>query len=151
MANQVRGDRVEERAADGTIVRDRFAWRARIRANPTSYLFYRVGVGALGLLVVATGIVLLPLPGPGWVIIFVGIGIWATEFTWASRLLGFAKEKVGLWTAWVARQNWFVRGLVGLGIVVLVALCFWLVFLVSGVPGFLPQQVKDWLGQVPGL
>lgn len=131
--------------------RDRFVWRARIRRHPTAYLLYRFGVGLLGLLVVATGVVLLPLPGPGWVIIFIGIGIWATEFAWASRLLRFAQAKVRLWSEWVSRQGWFVRGLVGLGIVILVAACFWLVFLVGGVPGFLPAKVKEWLGYVPGL
>ncbi|MFC6706665.1 TIGR02611 family protein [Flexivirga alba] len=136
---------------DDKLLEDRFAWRARIRANPTTYLFYRIGIGILGLLVVVTGIILLPLPGPGWVIIFVGLGIWATEFTWARRLLRFAKAKVQLWTTWMGRQNWFVRGLVGLAVVLLVAACFWLVFLVSGVPGFLPSQVKDWLGYLPGL
>jgi TIGR02611 family protein len=140
-----------DRSVDDKLLEDRFAWRARIRANPTTYLFYRIGIGILGLLVVVTGIILLPLPGPGWVIIFVGLGIWATEFTWARRLLRFAKAKVQLWTTWMGRQNWFVRGLVGLAVVLLVAACFWLVFLVSGVPGFLPSQVKDWLGYLPGL
>ena len=47
--------------------------------------------------------------------------------------------------------GWFVRGVVGLGIVVVVAVCFWLVFLVSGVAGFLPALVREWLGHVPGL
>jgi len=131
--------------------RDRFAWRARIRANPAAYALYRVGIAIVGFLVIATGVVLLPLPGPGWVIIFIGLGIWATEFSWARRLLRFAREKVRLWTVWMARQGWFMRGLVSLGIVLLVAACFWLVFLVSGVPGFLPDQVKEWLGHVPGL
>lgn len=140
-----------DRPVDDAATKDRFAWRARIRANPTTYLVYRIGIAILGALVVATGIVLLPLPGPGWVIIFVGLGIWATEFTWAKRLLAFAKEKVRLWTVWTARQNWFVRALVGLGILVLVLACFWLVFLVSGVPGIVPAQVKDWLGHLPGL
>ncbi|RNI22910.1 TIGR02611 family protein [Flexivirga caeni] len=130
---------------------DRFAWRAWVRRNPTTHLAYRIVVGAIGLVVVVIGIVMLPLPGPGWVVIFVGIGIWATEFTWARRLLHFARDKVRLWTEWMGRQGWFVRGLVTLGIVVLVAVCFWLVFLVSGVPGFLPGAVKNWLGHVPGL
>lgn len=141
----------EEQADDDAVLADRFAWRHRIKQHRTAYLAYRVGIGVLGLLIVVGGIILLPLPGPGWLIIFIGIGVWATEFTWASRLLGFAKEKVQLWTEWVGRQNWFVRGLVGLGIVVLVAACFWLVFLVSGVPGFLPQWAKEWLGYLPGL
>ncbi|MBB2891921.1 TIGR02611 family protein [Flexivirga oryzae] len=146
MATPMPGEDVESAAP-----RERFAWRARIRTNPTAYLFYRVAVAVIGFLVIATGVVLLPLPGPGWVIIFIGLGIWATEFAWAKRLLRFAREKVRLWTVWMSRQGWFMRGLVSLGIVLLVAVCFWLVFLVSGVPGFLPGQVKDWLGHVPGL
>lgn len=136
---------------ESAVRRERFAWRARIRANPTAYAFYRVGVAIVGAVVIATGVVLLPLPGPGWVIIFVGLGIWSTEFAWAKRLLHFAREKVRLWTVWMSGQGWFVRGLVSLGIVLLVAACFWLVFLVSGVPGFLPDQVEEWLGHVPGL
>lgn len=136
---------------DEDVFAERFAWRQRIEKHRTAYAVYRVGVGVLGLLIVVTGIVLLPLPGPGWLIIFIGIGVWASEFSWANRLLQFAKEKVQLWTEWVGRQNWFVRGLVGLGIILLVAICFWLVFLVSGVPGFFPQWAKDWIGYAPGL
>lgn len=136
---------------DGTMTPGRFVWRARIRANPTAYLIYRAVVAVVGLIVIAVGVVLLPLPGPGWLIIFIGIGVWATEFAWARGLLRFTRGKVRLWTVWMGRQGWFVRGLVGLGVMLLVAACFWLVFLVSGVPGFLPGQVKEWLVRVPGL
>lgn len=142
-------DQVED--VESAPVRKRFAWRARIRANPATYAIYRVGVALLGLVIVVTGVVLLPLPGPGWLIIFVGIGVWATEFSWARRLLRFTRAKVRLWTDWLARQGHVVHAAVSFGIVLLVAACFWLVFLVSGVPGFLPGQVKDWLAHVPGL
>jgi uncharacterized protein (TIGR02611 family) len=58
------------------------------------HLSWQVGVFAVGLGVVAVGIVLLPLPGPGWVIIFGGMAIWATEFVWAQLVLRWTKRKV---------------------------------------------------------
>lgn len=45
----------------------------------------------VGLLIVGIGILLLPLPGPGWVIIFLGLGVLAAEFPWARRLLTRAR------------------------------------------------------------
>lgn len=42
---------------------------------------------ASGLVVIAVGVVLLVIPGPGWLIIFLGLGILAAEFAWAQRLL----------------------------------------------------------------
>jgi uncharacterized protein (TIGR02611 family) len=59
--------------------------------------------------VILVGIVLLPLPGPGWVIIFAGLGLLAVEFVWARRLLRFARRQVGRWTDWVRRQPLLVR------------------------------------------
>jgi uncharacterized protein (TIGR02611 family) len=40
----------------------------------------------LGFAIVGVGIVLLPLPGPGWVIIFAGFALLATEFAFAERV-----------------------------------------------------------------
>lgn len=142
-------ERVE--SVESASKRERFAWRARIRANSAAYAVYRLAVGLVGLVVVVVGLVLLPLPGPGWLIIFLGIGIWGTEFTWARRLLRFVREKVRLWTQWLARQGHFVHALFGLGTLLVVAACVWLLLLVNGVPGFLSDQVKDLLGHLPGL
>ena len=33
------------------------------------------------------GIALIPLPGPGWAIVFVGLGMLALEFKWAENLM----------------------------------------------------------------
>ena len=44
-------------------------------------------VAVVGLAILAVGIVAIPYPGPGWAIVFVGLGILATEFDWARRLL----------------------------------------------------------------
>jgi uncharacterized protein (TIGR02611 family) len=96
------------------------ATRARIRSTRTGALLLKIGVGVVGVAVIIVGIVLLPLPGPGWLIIFAGLGILASEFEWASRLLGFARRKVSGWTDWAAMQSRPVQALIGLaGLVVL--------------------------------
>ena len=126
-------------------------WRRKIRANPHSHRIYKWVVGVVGVVVVAVGIVLLPAPGPGWVIIFLGIGILASEFEKAQRLLDWAKDTVGSWNDWQKTQPWWVRALLGLGTLLLVLLIFWALFAVSGVPGFLPGFLKDTLAVMPGL
>ncbi|SOD74217.1 uncharacterized protein (TIGR02611 family) [Jatrophihabitans sp. GAS493] len=108
---------------------ERFGWLKRlrrgVRALPGGALAWRIGVGLLGLLIILTGIVLLPLPGPGWVIIFLGLGVWATEFEWASRLLSFAREQVRRWTDWILRQPRVIQLLIGLlGILFLAAVIY---------------------------
>src|SRR6187455_648418 len=81
----------------------------RIRANPTGRLALKIGIGILGGLVVALGIVLIPFPGPGWAIVILGLAIWALEFAWARHLLEFTKRHVQSWTRWVRRQSLPVR------------------------------------------
>ena len=71
------------------------------------------------------GIVLIPLPGPGWLIVFAGLAILATEFVWAERLLRFARRKVHGWTEWVTSQSLLVRGLIGLVGLLCVAGAVW--------------------------
>ncbi|MEU3290878.1 TIGR02611 family protein [Streptomyces longwoodensis] len=58
------------------------------------HVSWQVGVFVVGLAVVAAGVVMLPLPGPGWVVIFGGMAIWATEFVWAQLVLRWTKRKV---------------------------------------------------------
>jgi uncharacterized protein (TIGR02611 family) len=130
---------------------DDWAWRRRIRSNPASHRIYRIVVGVVGLLIVAGGLALVPLPGPGWVIVFVGLAVWASEFEWARRLLHFAREKLRAWSDWLKPRPWWVKGLVGLGTAVLVGAVFYLLFVVSGVPGFFPDRAQAWLVRVPGL
>ncbi|MFG2575322.1 TIGR02611 family protein [Streptomyces sp. NPDC048481] len=65
-----------------------------VKARRVLHLSWQVGVFVLGLAVVGAGIVMLPLPGPGWVVIFGGMAIWATEFVWAQLVLRWTKRKV---------------------------------------------------------
>ena len=53
----------------------------------------RVGVTIVGFVVLIVGIAMLALPGPGWVAIFLGLGILSSEYVWAQRLLQKAKVK----------------------------------------------------------
>ncbi|WP_431945913.1 TIGR02611 family protein [Actinacidiphila sp. bgisy167] len=65
-----------------------------IRRSRALHMSWQVGVFLVGLAVVGTGVILLPLPGPGWVVIFAGMAVWATEFVWAQLVLRWAKRKV---------------------------------------------------------
>mgnify|MGYP001813677892 CR=1 FL=1 len=47
----------------------------------------KAAVAVTGGTLVATGIVLMPLPGPGTLIAFVGLGVLGSEFPAARRLL----------------------------------------------------------------
>ncbi|TGA96150.1 TIGR02611 family protein [Streptomyces sp. MZ04] len=67
---------------------------AFVQARKTLHLSWQVGVFIVGFAVVAAGIVMLPLPGPGWLVIFGGMAIWATEFVWAQLVLRWTKRKV---------------------------------------------------------
>lgn len=65
-----------------------------VRSRRMLHLSWQVGVFVVGLAVVGLGVVMLPLPGPGWVVIFAGMAIWATEFVWAQLVLRWTKRKV---------------------------------------------------------
>ncbi|WP_432586048.1 TIGR02611 family protein [Streptomyces sp. HD1123-B1] len=65
-----------------------------IQRSRTLHISWQVGVFIVGLAVVVAGIIMLPLPGPGWLVIFGGMAIWATEFVWAQLVLRWTKRKV---------------------------------------------------------
>jgi uncharacterized protein (TIGR02611 family) len=75
----------------------------------------------VGALVVALGLVLVPLPGPGWLIVFAGLAIWSIEFRWARKLTGYVRSFLSAWASWYTRQGWTVRIVVGFATVVVVA------------------------------
>ncbi|MFE9563759.1 TIGR02611 family protein [Streptomyces sp. NPDC006487] len=67
---------------------------AFIKARRGLHLSWQVGVFIVGLAVIGAGVAMLVLPGPGWVAIFAGLAIWATEFAWAHLALRWTKRKV---------------------------------------------------------
>jgi uncharacterized protein (TIGR02611 family) len=130
---------------------DDWEWRRKIRAHPRSHLIYRVVVGVVGLVIVVIGLIMVPFPGPGWLVVFTGLAVWASEFEWAQLLLRRAKRTLESWNAWLMPKPWWVKGLAFLVTVLAVVAFFWLLFVISGVPGYLPDGVEQWLKKVPGL
>ncbi|MGI9000088.1 MAG: TIGR02611 family protein [Pseudonocardia sp.] len=98
---------------------------------------YRVLVGVVGLGIVAIGIVLLPAPGPGWAIIFLGLGVLATEFRSARVVLLYTWGKYQAWVAWLGRQSPASRLAVGAAFLLLVAVGAWLVGALATVAGWI--------------
>jgi len=90
------GETPDETSADGARDGQGLGSKAPefIKARRALHLSWQVGVFVIGLAVVVGGHIMLPLPGPGWVVIFGGMAIWATEFVWAQLVLRWTKRKV---------------------------------------------------------
>lgn len=104
----------------------------------------RVAIAVAGGAVLLVGIIAIPYPGPGWLIVFTGLAILATEFPWARKVLEFAKYRYDLWRAWLRRQSPTMRIaiLAATGFVVLMTL--WLLN-VFGLLAALFNIPADWL------
>ncbi|MCT2588603.1 TIGR02611 family protein [Streptomyces sp. N2-109] len=76
-----------------------------IKARRPLHMSWQVGVFLVGLLIVVTGVILLPLPGPGWLIIFGGMAVWATEFVWAQIVMRWTKGKLADGTGYLKRRR----------------------------------------------
>lgn len=83
-------------------------------------------IGVLGGLVVLLGLILVPYPGPGWLIVFAGLAILATEFDRARQVLNFAKGKYDDWQAWLKNQSSIVQAAALLLTFTIVIVTIWL-------------------------
>lgn len=61
--------------------------RERVRARRSLDTMWRVAVFALGITLLAAGLVMFVLPGPGFATIILGLVVLGSEFAWASRAL----------------------------------------------------------------
>jgi uncharacterized protein (TIGR02611 family) len=107
---------------DDPLVRIRWIQAIRSVACRTAIgtFLWRVMITVLGAVVIVVGLLLIPLPGPGWLIVFGGIGIWATEYVWAGRLLHWTKRKVIDGTKALGRMPWWAKMILGLLFVLVV-------------------------------
>ena len=142
-----RGARRAHPAEDGhRSLRERVAhthWRRLAARRPLEHT-YRLAVGAVGGLVVAFGLVTIPLPGPGWLTVIAGLFLLATEFTWAERLLDFTRRHVRAWTEWLGRQRVWVRAALALATAAFVYGVLVVVLHLMGVPDWMPGWVPLW-------
>lgn len=128
--------------------RERFAWRARLHANPASSLAYRIGVGVLGALLLILSALTGWLPGPGGIPLFlIGMAVLASEFRWAHRLTVTVMMIVRHVECWPARAK--AIGVCVFGAVV--AVCFYIALLTVGIPSWVPVWTARLLSRLPGV
>ena len=117
--HQIWGDDPEERDAEATLAElagedeAASAWHDHTLFVPFKFVARfiarsgkRIAVTIVGVAVLLVGVAGLILPIlPGWALIFVGLGILATEYVWAQRMLNIAKEKANQAKDAVLRKN----------------------------------------------
>lgn len=62
-------------------------FRSWIKKTQAGRIFWRVLIGLLGGAITVFGSIALIGPGPGILILLAGLGILATEFAWAGRVM----------------------------------------------------------------
>jgi len=101
----IRADIVAAEKLDRPIRRLIRRARAWLGTHPRLEFAYRVGVGLVGGVLAVGGLVLVPLPGPGWLVVFLGLAVLGTEFRWARRIAAWLKRLLDrFWTWWRARR-----------------------------------------------
>lgn len=96
----------------------------RSRTHPA---IWRAAIAIVGGVVVVIGIIMIPYPGPGWLVVFLGLGILSTEFAWAKKWLDFGRKKYDDWSLWVKRQRWHVQAILFAFTTLVVIATIWLV------------------------
>ncbi len=85
-----------------------------------------VVIAVLGGILTLSGIALLVLPGPGFVLVAAGLAVLATRFSWARKPLDYARDKAEEGVEEVGKSPWRAAGallaalaLVAVGVLVL--------------------------------
>ena len=86
----------------------------------------KIAIAIIGFVIVIAGLIMVPYPGPGWLIVFAGLAILASEFSFAHKILEFGKEKYQIWQDWVSSQGVFVQIIIWGLMVVIIILTIWL-------------------------
>jgi tellurite resistance protein TerC len=60
---------------------------ARLRLHQAPQVIRKVVIGVIGTTVLLIGVALIVLPGPAIIVIPIGLGILASEFIWARRVV----------------------------------------------------------------
>lgn len=66
-------------------------------------------MGVVGTAVLILGVIAIPYPGPGWLILFAGLAILGTEFHWARRVLRWTRARYDYWTEWLRGQSPLIK------------------------------------------
>ncbi|MET0980037.1 MAG: TIGR02611 family protein [Candidatus Saccharimonadales bacterium] len=86
----------------------------------------RTIIGTAGGLIVLIGLVAIPYPGPGWLMVFAGLAILATEFDWAQHILDRVRGKYDQWRRWMSQQAPSIKFLFWLLTTIVAVVTIWL-------------------------
>lgn len=127
---------------------DRWAWRVKMKSNPTTYLLFRFLVGFIGVTLIIAAPLTGWLPGPGGIPLFLlGLAVLGTEFHWARRFRKRLMHYLRVYLNWSVNQQrlfWLVTFLT-------LGLFWWIWMVLAGIPPWLPGWAKDWLQLLPGV
>lgn len=62
-------------------------------------------ITVVGFVLLAAGVLMWFIPGPGWLFVFLGLGVWSLEFRWADRLNRWAFRYLRRSYAWWRRTR----------------------------------------------
>ena len=82
-------------------------------------------IAFIGWAVLLLGIIMIPYPGPGWVVTFIGLSILAKEFQWAQDVHDYAHDKYGTWQKWLKRQPTYVQAIFWILTAITVVITVW--------------------------
>jgi uncharacterized protein (TIGR02611 family) len=129
--------------------------RSRVRRTPAGRIAWRAGVGLIGGIVLLVGVIAIPGPGQGWAMVFLGLAILSTEFSWAHRarvaLWRRLRQGRELYSAQPPRTRALLMTLLVLVVGGTLLLVTWGSLVLTGIPGWLPEPVADLLSGVPGV
>jgi uncharacterized protein (TIGR02611 family) len=101
----VRAEIAEAERPDRPIRRMLRRARTWVSRHPRIESAYRAAVGVVGGALAIGGLILVPLPGPGWLVVFLGLAVLGTEFAWAKRIAAWLKRMLDrFWSWWRARR-----------------------------------------------
>lgn len=88
-------ERFRERLSEAAVEAEfRTGIREETVAEAKAAIHVRLARMTLGFLVVLVGIVMVPIPGPGWLIIATGLAILSRDLAWAERTLAIVRRRI---------------------------------------------------------
>jgi uncharacterized protein (TIGR02611 family) len=76
-----------------------------------AHILVRLGRMTAGFLVVLVGLALVPLPGPGWLVVLGGLVILSKDFTWAERTISIVRKRIpSAADGRIEPRTWLVMG-----------------------------------------
>jgi hypothetical protein len=95
-----------------------------IKRTPAGRTVWRIVIGLIGGAITVVGAAALIGPGPGILILLAGLGILATEYAWAGRVMLYTKDVANRAAAHTGLKPWVKYFIISGGAVVSIIAIF---------------------------